>query len=644
LGALGRAILVAIFTLALMSPVLGQPSRAAAQAKTVTFSTAAAAPADAVAYVVSTLDNHSDQWKLADQLLDRAGFGPAIDKMVAEDLHDEQGNPLPLDAFLGGEVAVVVSKTALDTLAKESTGGMDMDMQSMMEEMGLATPVTAPAGAKEQGFAVVLDARAPDTVWAALQSDAQDKSAQEVDYQGTKILYVAPGPDDEEGEAIARAGDLIFFSVTPGDLHEVIDTAAGRAPAITTIPEFTTSQQALPNDYLTFAFMNSQAVQKADFGPIMPAASELGTESYSALTIAADTPGFRMESVAVPTAGGTYPPGAANFDSELVNKAPANAVLFLSAADLGATGFLDALGASLIGLALGFANPMATPVPNASPEEEIAAQFRTAASLIGINLQTDLFQQLEGEYGFWLTADQNAQNASGLFASGTKNPETVANAVRQLSFLLQGAAGGETQLTTRKVDGGEVYVLELGDEAGSTLEFGVVNGQLVIGKGEAVDRFADSPSDNLAGNAQFQSVLGTLPADHNSLFYVDLTQAIPLAQAASKESSDFSVPGMTGMKDASESCANYASQEEAQAAYDAAEPGTFDLDQDFDGQVCEDYFVAAMATPEAAGGSSLQVPGDAFANVDYSAIKAFASVAYDENGLRRSSSILYIEQ
>ena len=40
----------------------------------------------------------------------------------------------------------------------------------------------------------------------------------------------------------------------------------------------------------------------------------------------------------------------------------------------------------------------------------------------------------------------------------------------------------------------------------------------------------------------------------------------------------------------SDSCANYASQEEAQAAYDAAEPNTFDLDQDFDGIVCEDFF------------------------------------------------------
>ncbi len=50
---------------------------------------------------------------------------------------------------------------------------------------------------------------------------------------------------------------------------------------------------------------------------------------------------------------------------------------------------------------------------------------------------------------------------------------------------------------------------------------------------------------------------------------------------------------MEEIPDASESCANYATQEEAQAAYDAAESGTFDLDQDFDGEVCEDYFAIA---------------------------------------------------
>jgi hypothetical protein len=99
--------------------------------------------------------------------------------------------------------------------------------------------------------------------------------------------------------------------------------------------------------------------------------------------------------------------------------------------------------------------------------------------------------------------------------------------------------------------------------------------------------------------------------------------------------------------DASESCANYGNQEEAQAAYDAAETETFDLDQDFDGEVCEDYFMTmTSATPKEPEPDAMlgEDVTEAFADVDYSGLRAIASVAYDQDGLRRSSSILYIAE
>jgi hypothetical protein len=169
----------------------------------------------------------------------------------------------------------------------------------------------------------------------------------------------------------------------------------------------------------------------------------------------------------------------------------------------------------------------------------------------------------------------------------------------------------------------------------------------VIGKGDAVDRFGESPADSLAENTQFQSVMDTLPAEYNGLTYIDLAQAIPLMQTAAQESEDLGIGGTDEITDASESCANYATQEEAQAAYDAAESGTFDLDQDFDGEVCEDFFNSAEGAASAAveaGDEDSAAPADAFADIDYSAIKAFASVAHDDGDLHRSSSILYIAQ
>jgi hypothetical protein len=142
--------------------------------------------------------------------------------------------------------------------------------------------------------------------------------------------------------------------------------------------------------------------------------------------------------------------------------------------------------------------------------------------------------------------------------------------------------------------------------------------------------------------------MGTLPGEHDGMLYIDLVQAIPLLEVASEESEGFAFDEFEAFEefpDASENCANYATQDEAQTAYDAAEPDTFDLDQDFDGEVCEDFFAVPVetpaATPEADDGMDV---ADALADADLSARAAVAAVSYDEDGLRRSSAILYIAE
>jgi hypothetical protein len=559
-GKVGRVMLGLLFSLGFVMPSALHAVPAGAQEETLSFNTAEVTPADSFAYIVTTLDDTSTQWQLADALLDRAGVGEAIEEELREDFQDETGQDVPLDAFLGGEVAVVIGQPALETLVSESMGTSDLD--EMLDEMGLATPGAAAAEPVAQGWAVVLDARAPDTAWAGLQESALDDGAQEIVYEGTTILFASPDGDDD-GMAVARVGDLSLIATTPQDLEPIIDTAGGQEAAITTVPEFTRAQEILPAASLMFGFINTLAAQETDFGPFNPAAGELGAEAYSAFTIAADTPGFRLESVAFPASGESFPPAAANYESDLVNSAPSDAMFFSSAYDLGPSGALDAIGASLLSLAFGMGVTMATPVPDASPDEIIAQQYEDAAQLIGVNLQTGLFQQLTGEYGGWLKSDMATESVSGLFASGASDAQAVGNTLMQLSFIIQGAAGGETPLTTRNVDGGQVYVIALGDEAGSTLEFGVVDDKLVIGTGDAIDRVAAPPEDSLADNAQFQTVMATLPAEHNGLVYLDLTQAIPLAQTTAAESDDFRFDEFEDVVDASEGCASYASQEEA---------------------------------------------------------------------------------
>ncbi|MBA3451285.1 MAG: DUF3352 domain-containing protein [Chloroflexia bacterium] len=634
------AVLVA---LAMLLPGIGRASPAFAQASTISFSTADAAPADSFAYLVTALNDESEQWRLADVLIDRAGFGEALDKARAEEMTDESGQPLPLDAFLGGEVAVVLDQTALETLAAESMGGADFE--AMMGSMDETTPEAEADPLAAQGVAVVLDARAPDTAWTGIRDSMGEGTVEESTYEGTTIYFSPPASADEDGTAMARAGDLILFSVTPADLEPIIDTIDGRTPALSTLPEFTTAREALPQEFLMFGFSNNAVAMATDFGPFAMAAGELNAEAFSALTVAASEPGFRTETVALPADGETAPAAADSVESELVGLAPADALFFMSASDLGATGVLDAIGATVIGLALGMGGSGATPEPDGNMQDFIAGQYEAAAALIGINLQTDIFQQLSGEYGAWFAAGPEGENVSGVFASDVADPATLANALMQLSFLVQGATGGETPLTTREVDGGQVYVIELGDEAGSTLEFGVAGDRFVIGSGDAVDRLGGAAEGSLAEDTQFRAVMDTLPVERNGLLYVDLEQAIPLGEVAAEQSGDIGMGAFASAPDASESCATYATQEEAQTAYDAAEADTFDLDQDFDGQVCEDFFAADEATTESTDDAIAgQEVTDALADVDYSAIKAFAVAAHNADGLRRSSSILYISE
>jgi hypothetical protein len=638
---LALATLLAILTL---SPALGQIVPVSAQASTVSFSTAEAAPADAFAYIVTTTDDESEQWRLADVLLDRAGLGDVIDEAMAEELSDDSGEELPLDAFLGGEVGVVANQALLDAAIAESMS--DPEFEAMFGSMGMATPEAAPVDVEGEGVAAVIDARAPDTAWAGLrEAILEEEGNAETTYEGTTILYAPPAADDEEDEgmAAARVGDLIVVGVHPVDLEPVIDTAEGRTPAITTVPEFTTSREALPAEFLMFAFTNSSSIMDTELGALAMMAGG-SAAAFSGVTIAADEAGFRMESVALPTAGETATTATANFDSELVALAPPDTVFFASGADLGATGVLDAVGATMLAAAFGMGGAGATPDPDVSMEDFIAEQYEMAASLIGINLQTEFFQQFSGEYGSWLSAGPEDWRVGGLFATGTSDPDAVANALMQLSFIIQGASGAESPLTTREIGGGQVYVVEL-DDAGSTLEFGVVGDRLVIGSGDAVSRLEGEPEESLADNTRYQAVMDTLPVERNGLVYVDLERAIPLLEAAAEETEDMGLGGFEEFPDASESCADYASQEEAQAAYDAAESGTFDLDQDFDGEVCEDFYTTTEPSVAVEDEGMLdEKTAEIFENIDYSAIQAYAQVSYDQDGLARSSAILYIAE
>ncbi|HEU0115449.1 MAG TPA: DUF3352 domain-containing protein, partial [Thermomicrobiales bacterium] len=346
------------------------------------------------------------------------------------------------------------------------------------------------------------------------------------------------------------------------------------------------------------------------------------------------------ETVSVSANGSPLPPGAAPYESALLKRTPEDALFFMSAQDLAKTGVLDAIGAVALGTMMAGFGPAATPAPGESSQDFIARQYAGLAALLGFNPQTELLQQLVGEYGLWARAGSDPSALSGLFVSGVKDPGAVVNALSQVTMLIQGNSGGAASATTREVAGSQITTLPT-EPGAPQVEYGVIGNQLVVGVGDAIDRFASGNGASLADNAQYQAVMATLPTKKNGSLYLDLAQLMPLAQSAEAASSGGAEAGPSGipaMRDASPDCGKYPDQAAAQKAYDALEPGTFDLDQNFNGVVCEDFF----ATPAAASSAATPSMGTGPAPAT-SAVKAFALVAYDQDGTRRTSSILYIE-
>jgi hypothetical protein len=202
-----------------------------------------------------------------------------------------------------------------------------------------------------------------------------------------------------------------------------------------------------------------------------------------------------------------------------------------------------------------------------------------------------------------------------------------------------------------------VFAVETGDPIVPRVEYGVVEEQLVVGLGSAVDNVGDGPETPLTENEAFQTIMSALPEASAGIFYVDLLQAMPLLSSAvqtadmdgmasevASDAASEATPSAVESGDAHQDCDQFGTQAEAQAAYDAFAPGSFQLDQDFDGEACEDYFnpSAAAATPETAQPVSPSETGVAIGPETLAAFTAFGMVAYEEDGNSRTSSLLLV--
>ncbi|MDP9356233.1 MAG: DUF3352 domain-containing protein [Chloroflexota bacterium] len=629
----GVLVLTLISMIAAMTTVGFAPRAAGAQESALT--TAALAPDTSLVYIALSLDTESDQWQLSNTLAERAGFDALLgmlgNEMDAGDEESLQQVQDEVEPFLGGEAALV-----LTSLAAVNT----LNLSGVSERLIDATPTTEDGAT---GVAAIVNAADPDASEAKAlelaeqQADDAGTEIEESEYEGVTIRFVPNADDQSTGTAFARVEDFLIAGVVPADLEPIIDTANGDAPALAESENFTGLQGELNAEFMLFGWLNGPALKEGlaeqeDLGQSLGAFTGQALAAFDAYTgfvMWADDPGFRLDTLSMPTEDAADLPGSQNFDSSLVEQMPADTLLFANGMDLGAMGVLDAVAlavAQLVNEEEFGAGPTDPDEAEAYAEEQIELAEQT----LGFNLQTEFVDQMVGEFafGFRFSNLLDPNGIGAILVSGVADPTTLTDSLSKISFIVAAGAGETTTYDTREVDGSTVNVVE-DTTIGFPLrvEYGVFAEQFILGFGNALQDFVDGPDESLADNPQYQAVMATLPEEHGAQAYVDLAQIITVAEGFLGASSD-----ATAIEDASEQCADYDTQEDAQAAYDEDPGSLIDLDQDFDGQACEDFFGAgADATPEAAGG-------------EFSAIRALATVQFEGEGMRGTSSILYIQE
>ncbi len=623
--------LVCVLAMSMFTSVFafGSPARVSAQASSVADTTAKLTPASALAYVSVNLDEKSDQWTMSADLLKRAGLTQALDNSgmdTANVTHEAQN-------YLGGHAAFVLSSLpagdslSLNTITNDVSGAV-------------TDPSTVTSGDVPSGFAVIFQSPDVDALQKQFEDMIQKDAIDQGDtikvetHGGVDISVLTPSDPSQTGQAVARVGDSVVLATVADDIFPIIDASTGDVPNLADDAAFQSLQKGLNADWLSFGMINGSALltqlkaQDPTITNDLSKGAMAQLDAVTGFTFWADQPGFRLDTLSIPGKDAAKP-DATVLTGDFAKKAPADSLFFANGSNINQYGIFDTLG---LVFAQALVSPgSATPAAGATPvslEESSAQIFQQAASVIGFNIKTDFIDQLTGEFGVAVSASDitsSTPKISAIMYSDTGNAAKVTDVASKISFILAAGLGGDT-LSSRDIGGSSVTSIDLTNSGlPVTVEFGVVNGQLLIGTDDGITSYVNGPKSSLADDKIYQDTLAALPKDATGITYVNVQGLLPLIDEATS-----SLTGATTVKDDSLDCGKFDSQKEAQAAYDADQFANFDLDRNYNGVACEDFFGAA--TPDAS-------PASATASVN---VQSVGTVSYVKDAMNATSTIVMI--
>lgn len=585
-------------------------------------------PSGSVLFMEVDLDQNSDQWVQTFELLDRAGLSDVAEQQL--DASPEQLGEMAEMFAVTGRAALVF--TSADAFSSAALGELETEAVDATTD-----PTSLAEGGVPEGFAVVFDPADPQALYEQLQTMVADEAdeagatLETTDYNGTTIEFWTSSDETTDPTAIAMVGENVVLSIRPSDIEPIIDTVNGEEEALSTNENFNAVLGAFDTPSLTFGYANGEVIadQLATDVPELAEFTER-SRAYFGWNAYVDESGFRLDTVTVPAEGADLVT-ATPFDPTFAQSVPADTLFFLNGNNLADSGIFDLIGLALQG-AMSETGTDIDVTPVSTPTiEEVYAQLEDQ---LGFNLQTDLFDQLNGEFAVAVNVDQIFSEEpviDAIFIGDVADERTVADVGSKISFILASGVGEEATVSEREVPGGNVTSIAM-DPATTgglpvTLEYGVIDGQLLIGVNNGIDSYLEGPSDPLADDPAFQDTMEALPQENIiGIQYLNLERLLPMIEEAAS-----TVSGSTEVLDNDLACEDYASQEEAQAAYDEDPIGLWNLDLDYDGEACEDFFGAPASSPAATGGITENIN-----------LVAVGTVSYTDGDLYRTSTILLV--
>lgn len=513
----------------------GSADRIAAQDANTVSATAEAVPEQALFYLSADLSANSSQLEQAQRFYEQTGLIWPVRTMLAQ-----------LVTRVASVAEPAVESMTLDA-GEIGFAAVDLHFLSprSFDEQGAAiiapgTPDASDGDADQlSGAAVIIQADDPDAILEEIQAGQSMPGLVETSEHNTIAIISMPPAQDvgSSGISLAAVDEFLLAAASPQDLAPFIDTALGQAASLAQSASFGEVVEALPEQRLVTGYVNTAlldpAIATASTVAGLPVEIDLAFEPNGGVGFAihADEVGWRFESVVLPLPGEAFESTGQAADLTFSERVPSSAPLMINGFGLGSSLVMQTVAQVVVAFFSmafdqGAATAMATPAP------DIESQYRLLELLLGFHVQDDLLSQLTGEYGFALTTVDAADPSriSALLMSETADAATVATTLTALNPVLQSLGATQFSMTSRLVEGDTVtgITVPIANQDAVTIEYGVVSDEFVLGLGPAIDGYVSDSVASLAADPGFQASLSHLPAEHDGIFFLNMSGLLDL--------------------------------------------------------------------------------------------------------------------